>query len=204
MSISRATLHDNDTDQMKHPNLTKRGKYWHVSKQINGVRYRTSTKTGDYKQALSYLHKKVLGLTKPAKPLYQQSVQYLEWDKEVALARQGDGGHLNTLYNGAKSRAKRKGIKFYLTYDDLIAIAVRSEGLCEVTAIPFSFDVPRGNRSAPYKPSLDRIDSSKGYSRRNCRLIAWAVNLGMGEWDDTVFHNVACAYAAKSLLVTIV
>ena len=33
-----------------------------------------------------------------------------------------------------------------------------------------------GHRTAPFKASIDRIDSTRGYTRDNCRLVCWFVN----------------------------
>jgi hypothetical protein len=43
----------------------------------------------------------------------------------------------------------------------------------------------------PYGPSLDRINSQKGYVRGNVRLVCTAVNFGLGQWGDEVFLPIA-------------
>jgi hypothetical protein len=46
--------------------------------------------------------------------------------------------------------------------------------------------------SHPYKPSLDRIDPHKPYTRDNCRLVLQAVNFALnGYGDDGVFYRIA-------------
>lgn len=45
-------------------------------------------------------------------------------------------------------------------------------GVCEVTGIAFEFE-RNGN---PFFPSIDRIDSSKGYTPDNCRVVLWIIN----------------------------
>ena len=45
--------------------------------------------------------------------------------------------------------------------------------------------------------SLDRIDSSKGYTVENCRLVCTAVNLAMNEWGEDVLERIALYYRRK-------
>jgi hypothetical protein len=52
-------------------------------------------------------------------------------------------------------------------------------GVCELTGTPFDFSGRKGN---PYAPSLDRIDSSKGYTRDNVRLVCFGLNAAMNVW----------------------
>ncbi len=51
-----------------------------------------------------------------------------------------------------------------------------------------------GWRRAPWAPSVDRIDSSKGYVPGNVRLVCVAANLAMNEWGEDVLARVARAY----------
>lgn len=41
-----------------------------------------------------------------------------------------------------------------------------------------------------WKPSLDRIDSNKGYTLDNIRIVAWIVNHSRGELTDDEFINM--------------
>lgn len=44
-----------------------------------------------------------------------------------------------------------------------------------MTGIEF-FIGKRGPGPHPYSPTIDRIDSSGGYTQDNCRFILWAIN----------------------------
>lgn len=74
------------------------------------------------------------------------------------------------LLKNCRTRAKTKGIECSLTLEwveqKLLA------GVCEVTGIAFVTGVLRH----PFQPSIDRIDSSKGYTPENCRIVLWFVN----------------------------
>ena len=66
------------------------------------------------------------------------------------------------------------------------------EGRCMLTNLPFrETQVGAGKARRPYAPSLDRIDSSKPYTRRNCRLVLQAVNFALNAFGDDVFLLMA-------------
>jgi hypothetical protein len=72
-----------------------------------------------------------------------------------------------------KKRAAKKGLEFNLTIEWLIEKL--KDGKCEATGIPFKLK-PNNTTSNPYYPSIDRIDSSKGYTKDNCQLVITAFN----------------------------
>lgn len=96
------------------------------------------------------------------------------------------------LYLNAARSAKRRGISMSLTPMEFAVICKRSDGRCEVSGIPFSEDRIEGVASfrRPYMPSLDRIDSTKGYDAGNCRLVCTSVNLAMNEWGADLFTDM--------------
>ncbi len=66
-------------------------------------------------------------------------------------------------------------------------------GKCAITGIQFIVgEVGKKVRSA-YSPSLDRIDSSKGYTQENSRFILWSINAFRGPWDDETMYVIAKA-----------
>lgn len=85
-------------------------------------------------------------------------------------------------------RARKFGYAFNLTWQDIYPAVL--EGTCRLTGIPFNYEW-NGPGTNPYAPSVDRIDSSKDYTRDNVRLILWAVNRALGEWGDDVFAHIA-------------
>ena len=75
---------------------------------------------------------------------------------------------LTRMVQEAKVRATKKGIDFDLSPADLSI-----PDTCPVLGIPIS--MPGGAR-ADSSPSIDRIDSTKGYTRDNVRVISWRAN----------------------------
>lgn len=91
----------------------------------------------------------------------------------------------------------RKRREYALSRDDERLLMDESEGRCALTGL--AFDLEKGGWARrPYAPSLDRIDSSKGYTFDNCRIVCVAVNVAMNEWGESVFRRVALAYLSHS------
>lgn len=75
--------------------------------------------------------------------------------------------------NDAKIRAKKAGLEFLITAEDIIFPKI-----CPVLGIPiFRSKGRRSNNS----PSIDRFDNTKGYTKENIRIISWQANRMKGE-----------------------
>lgn len=86
------------------------------------------------------------------------------------------------MFHNAKYRAARSGIEFSITLDDIRELA---EGLthCPWLGIElrwqcnFGSGIGRGKSKAwPNSPSLDRLDSSKGYVKGNIVIVSHRAN----------------------------
>jgi hypothetical protein len=76
-----------------------------------------------------------------------------------------------TKLNKTRSRANKKGLAFTITKADLISQWEKQQGLCYYTNLPLSQTV--GDRLNIM--SIDRVDSTKGYTPDNivlCRFVA--------------------------------
>jgi hypothetical protein len=73
------------------------------------------------------------------------------------------------LWEAAKRRAKKRGLEFNIEVSDIVIPEV-----CQVLGLKLE----QGNgKSTASSPSLDRIDSSKGYVKGNVRVISHRANL---------------------------
>ena len=104
---------------------------------------------------------------------------------------------LDRLFLAAKKRATHDGRDFSITRDELTRIAQRQGWRCAVSGIEFSHDKARDHFRSPWRPSLDRIDASRGYVPGNVRLVLVAVNIAMGEWGEATFLEIARATASR-------
>lgn len=72
------------------------------------------------------------------------------------------------MLNAAKLRAKKKGLEFNLTKEDLVIPEI-----CPILEVPFVYGT---SKNYDYSPSLDRIDNSKGYTKDNVWIISNKAN----------------------------
>lgn len=81
------------------------------------------------------------------------------------------------LLIAARSRAKKYNREFSLTLDHLLELAKQTS--CPISQRPFvwrTFIGSSKNKCHPDAPSLDRIDSSRGYTPDNVWLISYRMN----------------------------
>ena len=101
------------------------------------------------------------------------------------------------VYTKVKKRANKKNIECF-SVKEFHEIINRSQEKCEMTDIQFTFEKKPGRHIwNPWMPSVDRIDSSKGYTLDNCRLVCWGVNNGLNQWGEEVFKKVCQKMVAK-------
>jgi hypothetical protein len=97
------------------------------------------------------------------------------------------------MLGAAKSRAKKKGLDYSL--DKAWLLARLTPMKCELTGLDLRMlDDEHHGRQAPLAPSIDRIDSAKGYTKDNCRVVCWAINCGMSSFGEETYKMIALAY----------
>lgn len=79
-----------------------------------------------------------------------------------------DEQELKKRFESKKRDARKRGIDFKLTLDDLKVLFLRNNGYCDYTGVPFDND--------KHKISIERIDDKKGYERGNVCLTSAQVN----------------------------
>lgn len=119
-----------------------------------------------------------------------------QWEQHVRESLADSRSWIRELMRKVRSRNRGGSL---ISPADIERIALRSEGRCELTGVPFSLDNRTGSRTPPFKPSLDRIDCSQGYSYTNCRLITVAANIALRDWGDEVFREMCLTFTSKYL-----
>lgn len=95
-----------------------------------------------------------------------------------------------------RARAGKTSRDFDLTIE---WVAERLErGVCEATGIPLILASDSSRAIPPWSPSIDRKDSSRGYTMDNCQVVCWAYNMAKSEWSDDVVLTMARALVAKN------
>lgn len=96
---------------------------------------------------------------------------------------------VRTLIHEATRRAKNRGLVFDLTYEDILPLI---PDVCPVLGIKLDWgSLPGGN---PNKPSIDRIDSSKGYTLDNIVVVSWRANNLKGSATPEELMKIAIFY----------
>jgi hypothetical protein len=99
---------------------------------------------------------------------------------------------IKSIYRTARKSAATRGIDFNLTGDDFASLWERAGMKCAVSGLKFFMNYTTShNKRRPYFPSLDRKNSSLGYSVENCRFVCIAVNYAMNDWGEDVFRTIA-------------
>lgn len=85
------------------------------------------------------------------------------------------------LWGSARRRAKKQGLLFTLTPKWVQERLDR--GVCEVTGLRLELQKTAACHYGARSPSIDRKDSSRGYTPENCQLVVWQYNAAKGQHD---------------------
>lgn len=96
------------------------------------------------------------------------------------------------LIKRAERNAKKRGIKFDLTQADILPML--RVGSCPLSGHKFRYTYGGYD---PYAPSLDRIDSDKGYVPGNVRIVCFLLNVGMNQFGFDVAADLWDAVLAR-------
>lgn len=90
-----------------------------------------------------------------------------------------------TLLWAAMTRAKKQNVPFDLSRE---WVEQRWTGRCELTGIPFEYNV---DKITVWAPSIDKIDPPKGYIQSNCRFILFGLNIFKYTGTDADMYTIA-------------
>lgn len=170
--------------------LRKRGNLWYARKQRNGERHEFALKTVDINIAIDRAQSLVPEMIIGEK-------QFPQDGKSIV-----DDSDYQRTFLSAKKRARAKGIEFNLTDTNIAELIKTSRGRCSLTGIPFSMARHANTYRAPFAPSLDRLNSTEGYTVANTRLVCVAVNWALSDWGCGVFETIAAGYISTLLRET--
>lgn len=99
------------------------------------------------------------------------------------------------LFSSAKQRAKRKGIEFSITLEDIVI-----PEFCPVFG--FRLEPSTTSQRADTSASLDRIDNNKGYTKDNIIVVSWLANRLKSNATVDQLRAVADFYEAQAKKVS--
>ncbi len=117
-----------------------------------------------------------------------------DWNIYIDALVKNKKDWLHQTLRRAKYRDEKKGRTFNLYVPQVELILRRCNGRCEVTGMPFNYEKTSNSRTPPFSPSIDRIDSNKGYTMDNIRIVCVATNFAMSNWGAEVFDKLATQY----------
>ena len=148
--------------------------------------------------------------------MYHQTIaEYMALGGKITKIPYDEASVSYKKFQGIKYKCKKDNIPFDLT---LRWIAKRiKNGKCEATGIEFSQEdreirvgyspgIPKEDylnkkieyeRPSPWTPSVDRIDSTRGYTQDNCWIVCWAFNRAKAENDVSILVKLAEHIVAK-------
>ncbi len=111
------------------------------------------------------------------------SADPLNLDPEIVLRK---------VLNRARGRARVRTLDFDVDMAHLLSLWREQKGRCAVSGLSFTEEW-KGESfvKTPFGPSLDRIDSSKGYMQENVRLVCMAANFALNQWGDDILRRLA-------------
>ena len=119
------------------------------------------------------------------KQRYQDNKEHIA--QKAKESRTGKEGYIKTMFQSAKTRAKARGWEFDL---DLSFLLEQSGNYCPVDGLPFDWNRELDqDTSLPLTiPSLDRTDSSRGYTKDNVVVMGdkwnrWKSNMNIDDLE---------------------
>jgi hypothetical protein len=89
---------------------------------------------------------------------------------------------MSKLLSSARKRAKDKQLEFDLDSEWLKPKLNLMK--CEATGVDLMLEKRENVCHAPFRPSIDRIDNSRGYTKDNCRVVCVIFNKAKSDCLD--------------------
>lgn len=136
-----------------------------------------------------------------AKLTPEQKAEKLAKARRAMRAKKAEPENFGKLeYTALKARVnakKKEGriLGFDLTPEYIQKIFDACEGKCAITGLPFSMELGTKKKRNPFRPSVDRINSKKGYIKGNIQIVLTIVNTMKMDYTDDILHPVIKAWS---------
>jgi hypothetical protein len=112
--------------------------------------------------------------------------------KKCHYQRQAAKSQAYKMFHRSKSRARAKGLEHTITIED-----IKIPTHCPLLGIPLQDNTGQGKGNNPTSPSLDRLDSSKGYTPDNIWVISNRANEIKSNATLEELEQIVCGLRAK-------
>jgi hypothetical protein len=99
-------------------------------------------------------------------------------------------------FNKFKASAELRNLEWSLSMDDVVDVMEEQDSKCALTGWDITFPESGAGKNIS-KASIDRIDSSKGYTKENIQLVIKQVNMMKQQYDQEEFVLICKAIAKK-------
>lgn len=96
------------------------------------------------------------------------------------------------LLNSCRLSSKKNSYAFDLDYEWVMKRILT--GKCSITGIDFDYSNASYSVTAPFKPSIDRIDNTKGYTKDNCQVVCYIYNRAKGDYRTEDLERMIQSY----------
>lgn len=132
--------------------------------------------------------------------------QYNEWERNYYYEHRQklknrskewrDGkGSFTMMHLAAKLRARKKNFEYELSPEIIEKLCLNQNNKCALSGIEFDYSPTDEYRVRPFAPSIDRIDSKKGYTLDNVQMTCVIVNKAKNEFSQLTFDRMCLARA---------
>lgn len=117
------------------------------------------------------------------------------------FTNKGVGEISGSFWALVKSGASKRNIPFELDINDAWGLYLQQKSLCAISGVDISFAPTTNKKDRKYQTaSLDRIDSSKGYTINNVQWVHKDVNIMKNKFSMEYFNQFALGAASKATM----
>src|ERR1035437_8015367 len=105
----------------------------------------------------------------------RKTKKHKKWDKEYRKEyKETISGTARHLLGGLRARAKINNMPTDIDRNWLVERLTPMK--CEATGLDLTLRIDKSVNQSAFRPSVDRIDNNKGYTKDNCRIVAVIFN----------------------------
>lgn len=105
---------------------------------------------------------------------------------------------VSTMLAAARGRAKKNNLEFTLNKEWVTKHL--HPLLCEATGVALQLEIDNTYQYTPFRPSIDRTNNTKGYTKDNCKVVCNIYNVAKGVDTHMNVLKIAKAMLKKGVI----